>query len=102
VRSELANILQLAKTLTLEELPAFLGGLEEIRVTGLTRLTTPTITVPEQDSLIPIAEAAARLSVSVSYLYKHGGQLPFSRKIGGSLLFSQNGIEKYIKTTKIS
>lgn len=47
------------------------------------------------DQLLDVAEAAARLSVSPDYLYRHNN-LPFVRRVGRKLLFSAQGIDKYI------
>ena len=41
MRREIENALELAKTIEPADLPYFLGDLEVIRVTALSRLTTP-------------------------------------------------------------
>jgi hypothetical protein len=41
-------------------------------------------------------QAAARLNCSPDYLYRRGRDLPFARRLGRKLLFSQNGIASYL------
>lgn len=59
------------------------------------------LTAPAQpsgaDELLSVEEASRRLGVSKDYLYRHGSDFPFTRRIGRKLLFSSLGIEKYIK-----
>src|SRR5258708_4687455 len=43
MRRELEPVLTLARELSAADLPAFIGELEEVRVTALARITTPTI-----------------------------------------------------------
>ena len=93
----LRQILQLARTMTPEELPRFLGELEEIRSTAFTRMITPAQTRTVPDELIDAKEAAPRLGVSVSYLYHKHKHLPFTRHQGRNLLFSSKGIEEHIR-----
>jgi len=53
----------------------------------------------EGDCLVGAKEAAARLAVTVDYLYRHADKLPFTVRVGpGQLRFSSNGIERYIQT----
>ena len=42
-------------------------------------------------------QAAEMLGVSRDFLYRHHRRLPFSRRMGRSLLFSAQGIQKYIQ-----
>jgi len=56
----------------------------------------------EEDRLLETAEAAACLSVSEDWLYRHAKKLPFTRKLGPKMLrFSSLGIRKYLATRKI-
>src|SRR5580704_1580748 len=48
------------------------------------------------DQLLSVPEAAARLGLSPDYLYHHAKRLPFTRRIGRKLLFSAQGIQRYI------
>jgi hypothetical protein len=79
------------------ELPQLLGELEVIRATALMRLSAPTVQPCLADELIDIAEAGRRLGVSRSWLYHEHDNLPFARRNGRKLVYSAQGIEKYIK-----
>jgi len=52
---------------------------------------------PVHDKLLDIDQAAARLNVSVDYLYRNGARLPFTVRVGRLLRFSANGIDDYIR-----
>jgi hypothetical protein len=93
-------ILHLAQTMSPEEIPHFLGELEEIRSTAFTRLIIPAQTQATPDELLDAIEAAPRLGVSVSYIYHHHDRFPFTRRQGRNLLFSSKGIEDYIRRKK--
>ena len=95
--NETEAVLQLARQLIPEQLPHFLGQLEEARVIALSRLTSPQPVRAHADELIDVAEAAHRLGISTNYLYRHHGQFSFTRRQGKRLLFSANGIEQHIR-----
>jgi predicted DNA-binding transcriptional regulator AlpA len=95
MRSELQPALHLAEKLGLEEVAAFLGELEQIRVTALARLSSPIVT-SHPDELLDVGATAKRLGVSQDYLYRHQGEFPFARRIGRKLLFSSVGLEKFL------
>ena len=101
LRRELESTLIVARTIDPSELPRLLGDLEEIRATALARLASPQHESEVPDSLLDVDEAAARLKVSPHYLYRNHHHLPFTRRIGRSLRFSSNGIERYIHRTNI-
>lgn len=96
MRPELANALELARTLPVEELPALLGSLAEITATAQARLLTPS-TAPGRDELLTVDECAQRLRVSPDWLYRAHHRLPFTRRIGKTLRFSANGLDVYLK-----
>ena len=50
----------------------------------------------EEDRLLDVKEAAARLSVTVDWLYRHAGALPFTVRTGRKLRFSSAGIVRFI------
>jgi len=55
------------------------------------------------DRLLDAEEASKVLSVSPDWLYRHGRQLPFTRKLAPRVLrFSAQGIQKYLATRKNS
>ena len=55
----------------------------------------------EGDKLLDAEEASKILSVSPDWLYRHGRQLPFTRKLAPRVLrFSYHGIQKYLALRK--
>ena len=80
------------------ELPAFVGALAQAQAVALARLTTPR---PEdhgaevRDGNISVEEAARRLGVSPSYLYKNAKSLPFVVRIGRRLVCSPSRLERW-------
>jgi excisionase family DNA binding protein len=99
MRLELANALELARTLPVEELPALVGALAEITATAQARLLNPS-TVPVRDELLTVKECAERMSVSTDWLYRAHRRLPFTRRIGTALRFSANGLDAYLKRAR--
>jgi excisionase family DNA binding protein len=98
LRDDLQFLLRQVQELPAAELPRFLGELEEIRCTAMARLVaSATVQSPEADRLLSVDEASLRLGISKDYLFRHGGELPFTRRIGRKLLFSSLGINKYIE-----
>jgi predicted DNA-binding transcriptional regulator AlpA len=95
MRSELQPALHLAEKVSLEEVAAFLGELEQIRVTALARLSSPAA-ASEPDELLDVGATAKRLGVSQDYLYRHQRKFPFARRIGRKLLFSSSGLSKFL------
>jgi predicted DNA-binding transcriptional regulator AlpA len=96
MRTELQDVLEIARSLSTNDLPAFLGDIEQIRLAAFTRLMAPAHQeLP--DSLLDVGEAARRLGVSVAYLYRNHETLPFTRRVGRSLRFSARGIEECIR-----
>jgi predicted DNA-binding transcriptional regulator AlpA len=51
----------------------------------------------QADRLLNIDEAAVRLDVPPSWLYRHSRQLSFAIRNGRKLAFSEKGIEEYIR-----
>jgi excisionase family DNA binding protein len=99
MRRELEPVLDLTRTLAPAELPAFLGELEQIRVTALARITTPPVEA-RPDELLEVPEAAHRLGVSPDYLYRHSKRFPFTRRTGRKLLFSSAGLDAYLRKSR--
>jgi excisionase family DNA binding protein len=98
VRDDLQFVLRWAHELPPEQLPRLLGDLEEIRCTAVARLGAPPSPKPGGlDQLVAVGEAAQRIGTSKDYLYRHSGELPFTKRIGRKLLFSSAGIERYIR-----
>ncbi len=86
--------------LPVEAVPAMLGDLERLKATLWARLTLPQSngqSTPDGDRLLDVKEAAAKLGVSEGWLYRSHSKLPFTVRIGNKLLFSEAGIERYIR-----
>lgn len=96
MRDELKPALRLAQQLSADELPEFLGDIETVRVTAMSRISAPSATPQQPDRLLSADEAAARLGISKDYLYRHHAEYPFARRIGRRVLFSSVGLESYI------
>jgi excisionase family DNA binding protein len=96
MRDELQFVLRVVRELPPDELPRLLGELEEVRCTAMARLTAPA-QPSGADELLSVEEASRRLGVSKDFLYRHGNDFPFTRRMGRKLLFSSLGIEKHIK-----
>jgi excisionase family DNA binding protein len=96
VRHELETLLSLSRSLNRDELIPFLAEIETIRLEAMMRLTAPA-SQTQPDSLLTVDEAAQRLHCSADWLYRHHRKLAFARRIGSKLLFSSNGIDKYIE-----
>jgi predicted DNA-binding transcriptional regulator AlpA len=97
MRAELEPILESARQLSPAELPRLLGDLEEIRTTALARLSAPAPHAQAPDALLDVDEAAGRLGMSRSYLYRNASRFAFVRRVGRSLRFSANGIENFLR-----
>lgn len=100
MKQELEPALILARELALDELPEFLGSLEEVRVIAMARLAAPA-PVQQADELLNVESAAARLGVSEDYVYRHARDFAFTRRIGRRLLFSALGIERHIRQQSV-
>jgi len=98
--NELDNLLALTQVLEADELPRFLGYLENIRAVAWRRLSAgsePSRAEQVHDELIRVEEAARRLGVGVRHLYNFHSRYPFTRRVGNSLRFSSQGIDNYIR-----
>jgi predicted DNA-binding transcriptional regulator AlpA len=99
---ELQAVLNVALSLAADEVPPFLGQLENIRAVAWSRLTPPAPASQQvRDELLDVDAAAKRLCMSASYLYRHHGKFPFSRRVGRSLRFSAEGINSYIQESEV-
>lgn len=87
---------------TQEEIPLLLAALSALQGILAARLLAvgPTFPSEKEDCLLGIDEAADRLNLSKDYLYRHSKKFPFTVRIGNSLRFSSNGIDKYIHQRK--
>lgn len=51
----------------------------------------------EEERLLTVPEAAARLATSRDWIYRHAAQLPFTVRNGRQLRFSERGLTRYIQ-----
>lgn len=80
-----------------EALPALVTALAARTTAASSRLVSggaPRGDEPE-DRNLDISEAAARLGVSTSWLYRNHGKIPCSIRLGRRLLFSARGLERW-------
>jgi hypothetical protein len=92
----MALLLQFANNSSQEELPNFIGQLEQAKATAWARLQAPTAQ-QGHDELLDVTEAARRLGIGVDYLYRHASEYLFTRRQGRKLLFSAQGLDKHIR-----
>lgn len=82
-------------------IPALRGELARLDTLLLARLLSggdnKAQTGPDGDRLLSAKEAAGKLGASRDYLYRHSSKLPFTVRMGRKVLFSEAGIEGYIR-----
>jgi excisionase family DNA binding protein len=100
MRAELQSLLDAVQKLSAEQMPELLGELEVVRTTALLKLSAPINAPVQHDELLSVDDAAARLHVSRDYLYRNSSRYPFTRREGRKLLFSSNGIDKYLAQSR--
>lgn len=100
MREEFQSALLAAWTLSPDQLPRFLGDLEELRATALARLTAPTPQLAP-DLNLDAGEAAKRLGMSKSFVYRNAANFPFAVRMGTrAIKFSSRGIDAYLAGKK--
>lgn len=52
------------------------------------------------DKLLTVEEAAELMACSADYLYRRAKSLPFARRVGRMLRFSEKGITAYLESKK--
>lgn len=85
-----------------EAIPDMLGKLEQVKAALWASLMVGNSgnrhgNGQDGDRLLDAKDAAAMLHTSTDYLYRHSSKLPFTVRFGRKVLFSQAGIEKYIR-----
>jgi len=78
---ELQSALDAARALPPEELPRFLGDLEEVRMTALARLSAPAVQHQAQphtdgDDTLDVDGAAKYLGISAKWIYRNHAAMP--------------------------
>ena len=103
VVSKLADLLEhpeRVSELPVEAVPALRGKLFELDTLLLSLIARPAAPAPVQhhcDRLLDANEAAKRLGVSKVFVYKNAGKYPFVVREGRRLLFSEKGLESYLR-----
>ena len=80
-----------------------LGGLARLEAllrVDLIAEASGSVTEGQEDRLLSAPEAAARLSVTPEYLYRHAHQLPFTVHLGRAVRFSSAGMDEFIRTRR--
>ena len=84
-----------------EAIPALRGKLAELDTLLLGRLLSggngKAKTQGDGDHLLGAKQTAARLGMSLDYVYKNASEFPFAVKQGRRLLFSESGLERYLQ-----
>jgi predicted DNA-binding transcriptional regulator AlpA len=82
-----------------ESLPEFLGDLARLEAEARIRLNAPRqLSGPDaEDRLIDVREAAKRLGISTSQMYRTADEFPFTIRSGRALRFSSLGISRWIE-----
>src|SRR5438093_9112196 len=52
----------------------------------------------ESDQLLDVEQAAEKLGVTPDWLYRRSKRLPFAVRLGRALKFSQNGLDRWIRS----
>lgn len=96
-------------TVPAAEIPAALTALAAWQSALAARLMTvpqddaATGQLEECDKLLTVKEAAERLRHSRKWIYRavEKGSLPFARRIGNALMFSESGLEKWVTRQRV-
>lgn len=98
IRAAFDNLGRGLAALPVEGLPTFLGDLARLEAEARLRLNAARQTSGPalEDRLIDVKEAAGRLGMSGSKLYKTADDFPFTIRSGRALRFSSLGISKWI------
>lgn len=76
------------------DLPAVLAAVAA-RMATVQAEQVPTVAPAEPDRGISLKEAAGRLGISESFLYKNASHLPFVRRIGRRLVCSTAAMDRW-------
>ena len=101
---EVHALIERAKPEELPDLAAELArGLASVLARAAT-VATPTpvaATLDAPDALLSVAEAATRLGMPKSWLYRHAKTLPFALKLGHrTLRFDARGLERWARSRR--
>lgn len=88
----------LAETLPPDRIPEALGEIERLKAVLWGRMMAARPKKENHgDRLMTVKQAARRLNCSEGWIYAHADGLPFTRRMGRSLRFSEQGIQEYIE-----
>jgi predicted DNA-binding transcriptional regulator AlpA len=106
---DLARNLEAVADVPLSAIPSLMTQTAALQAALATRLATASITpggparerAPESERLLTPHEAAALLGMTVTWLYRHAGRLPFARRLSRKALrFSEAGFQRWLATRK--
>lgn len=89
-----------------DALPDLIAALEALRVRLWGRaMQPPPLVLPKTnggpDRLLTPQEAADRLNVNRTWMYRHADTLPFTRRLGTKTLrFSERGLERWMESRR--
>jgi excisionase family DNA binding protein len=85
--------------LPVRTLPSFIVELAALQARAAIRLHEHAVSPepgPSPEQLLTVHEAAARLGMSVDWLYRHKDKLPFAQRVGRrAVRFSKTGLDKW-------
>jgi excisionase family DNA binding protein len=85
----------------IEQVPALIAGLAaaqgQLAARLLARNDAARVADPS-DRLLTVEQAAGRIGMSSDWLYRNARRLPFTRRAGRSLRFSEKGVDRWIAT----
>ena len=88
------------------EAPAVVTRLGAILATAGARLAAATAPSASngnpRDCLLTAQDVHALTTMSVDWLYRHADALPFARRVGRKVLFSEAGLTKWLSTRRCS
>lgn len=108
--SHVETLRDLVQRTKADELPALAGELARALAAVLERVAAvppasvaPSASVNGPDTLLGVEQAAARLGVAPSWLYRHARRLPFTRKLGHrTLRFDARALDRWASTRTVS
>lgn len=83
------------------DVPALVGELERLKAIAWQRLAAPAGRAQSNgrdDRLLTAKDVSGRTTLSVAWLYRHADTLPFTRRLGRKVLFSEVGLGKWFAT----
>jgi excisionase family DNA binding protein len=75
---------------------------DELRLIVMQSVEAVINALPRDDKLLSVEQVCEILNVSEQWIYHNAKNLPFVRKVGGLLRFSNNGLQRYIEGKKFT